>query len=485
VTVQPMAGELLGLLRRRLDEAPGAPMLEFGERHWSRAAFDAEVSEAASGLRARGVAAGSLVAWLGLNTPQMLATLLASARLGAVFLPLNTRLAAAELGAIVRHAGATHLLASPESEAAARAVRAAAGELAGKPVAGLEPDDLLLVYTSGTTGQPRGALHTQAGMAANIAAAIDAQGLDARDRVLAVLPLFHVGGLCIQVLPALAAGAVVRLHPRFDPSAWLQDVAAWRATTSLLVPATLRAVVEHLQWREADLSSLRFVNSGSQIVPLALIRAFHARGVPVAQVYGSTETGPVTVVLQPGDAMAHEGQAGRPALGVEVRLVDDGGAEVAEGGVGEIAVRAPNLLRAYHRDEGPPPFDAGGWFRTGDLARRDAAGWIEVVGRSKELIISGGENIHPADIENLVLELPEVAEAAVVGLPDERGGGVPVLAVVAREGRTVDFPALQALLDARLARFKHPRRVAVLDALPRTALGKVQRAPLQARLAGG
>ena len=156
--------------------------------------------------------------------------------------------------------------------------------------------------------------------------------------------------------------------------------------------------------------------------------------------------------------------------------------------VGELALRVgwPSMFREYLGQEAKyRACFADGWYFTGDLARRDAAGWIEVVGRSKELIISGGENIHPAEIENLVLELPEVAEAAVVGLPDERWGEVPVLAVVAREGRTVDFPALQALLDARLARFKHPRRVAVLDALPRTALGKVQRAPLQARLAGG
>jgi fatty-acyl-CoA synthase len=480
-----MAGELLALLQRRLDEAPGAPMLEAGDRRWSRAGFDAEVGATAAALQGQGVAAGSLVAWLGLNSPAMLATLLACARRGAVFLPLNTRLAAAELAAIVRHAGATHLLASPESEAPAQAIREAAGALAAGPVDGLASDDLLLVYTSGTTGRPKGALHTQAGMAANVAAAIDAQGFDRRERVLAVLPLFHVGGLCIQVLPALAAGAVVRLHPRFDPAAWLQDVVTWRPSTSLLVPATIRAVVEHPLWRETDLSSLRFVNSGSQIVPLSLIRAFHARGVPMAQVYGSTETGPVTIVLRPAEAMAHEGQAGRPALGVEVRLVGEQGADVPEGAVGEIAVRAPNLLRRYHRDDGPPPFDAAGWFRTGDLARRDAEGWIEVVGRSKELIISGGENIHPAEIENLALELPGVAEAAVVGVADERWGEVPVLALVPREGSPVDVAALQALFDARLARFKHPRRIVVLPGLPRTALGKVQRAPLQALLAGG
>jgi fatty-acyl-CoA synthase len=308
-------------------------------------------------------------------------------------------------------------------------------------------------------------------MLANIDAAIDAQGFDERTRTLAVLPLFHVGGLCIQVLPTLAAGGTVRLQPRFDAGAWFDDVAAWRPTTSLLVPATMRALVEHPRWAGADLSSLAFINSGSQIVPRALIDAFHARGVPVAQVYGATETGPVTLVLRPGEAMAHAGSVGRPARGVRVWLVD-----------GEVQVRAPNLARGYHRRPDDPAF-AGGWFRTGDLAQVDADGFHTIVGRSKELIISGGENIHPDEIEQLALADPAVAEAAAVGVPDARWGEVPVLALVARPGVAVDEARLRASFDARLARYKHPRRVVVLPALPKTALGKTQRAVLARQLA--
>ncbi|MDP3612593.1 MAG: AMP-binding protein, partial [Rubrivivax sp.] len=202
-------------------------------------------------------------------------------------------------------------------------------------------------------------------------------------------------------------------------------------------------------------------------VPRALIEAFHHRGVPVAQVYGATETGPVSIVLKPGEAMAHVGMAGRPALGVSVQLASDG----------EILLKAPNLMRGYHRSR-EPAFDADGWFHTGDLAVQHADGMFEVVGRSKELIISGGENIHPAEIEQLVAELPEVAECAVVGVADERWGEVPALVVVPRDGQTFDRSALQALLDTRLARFKHPHQVLELAALPRTALGKVQRQQL-------
>jgi len=414
-------------------------------------------------LRAEGVQRGAIVAWLGHNSWDQIATLVACQRLGAVLLPLNWRLAAAELAHIVTHAGAGHLVGTPEVQALAGDVLARA-RLAPGPVAGVRDGDLLLVYTSGTTGDPKGAMHTAAGLQANAVAAIAAQGLDARTRVLSVLPLFHVGGLCIQTLPALAAGGRVSLLPRFEPDAWFDTVAAWRPTTTLLVPAVMHALVNHARWARADLSSLQFVNSGSQIVPRHLIDAFHARGVPVAQVYGATETGPVSIVLRPDEALAHPGLAGRPALGVRVRLAADG----------EVLLQAPQMMRGYHR--GPTPaFDADGWFHTGDLARLHEGGLYEIVGRSRELIISGGENIHPAEIEHLVATLPGVADCAVVGLPDPRWGEVPVLAVVLQPGAVLDRDALQALLEARLAHFKHPRRVQQLPGLPRTALGKVQR----------
>jgi fatty-acyl-CoA synthase len=417
-------------------------------------------------LRRDGVGRGHIVAWLGHNSWDMIATLVACDTLGAVLLPLNWRLAAPELAGILRHSGAGHLLGTPEVEPLAREVLAL-HQPVPVPAAGVQPGDLLLVYTSGTTGQPKGAMHTAAGLHANALAAIAAQHLNERDRVLSVLPLFHVGGLCIQTLPALAAGAKVSLLPRFEPEAWFDTVEQWKPSTTLLVPAVMRALIEHPRWAGADLSSLRYVNSGSQIVPLALIEAFHARGIPVAQVYGSTETGPVSVVLPPEEALAHPGMAGWPARGVELKL--------GEGG--EILLKAPQLMRGYFRSS-EPSFDAEGWFHTGDLAVQHAGGLIEVVGRSKELIISGGENIHPAEIENLVAALPGVADCAVVGLPDARWGEVPVLAVVLKHGASLDEPGLRALLDARLARFKHPRAVHVLPQLPKTALGKVQRAAL-------
>ena len=422
-----------------------------------------------------GVQRGAIVAWLGHNSWDMLATLVACERIGAVLMPLNWRLAAPELAHILMHAGAGHLMGTPEVQALATEVLAAT-RLQPGPAAGVQDGDLLLVYTSGTTGAPKGAMHTCAGLQANAAAAIAAQGLTAQSRVLSVLPLFHAGGLCIQTLPALAVGAMVSLHPRFEPEAWFDAVEQWRPTTTLLVPAVMRALIEHPRWAGADLSSLAFINSGSQIVPLALIQAFHARGIPVAQVYGATETGPVSIVLKPDEAMAQAGRAGRPAVGVQVMLAADG----------EILLKAPNLMRGYHRSA-EPAFDAAGWFHTGDLARLHDDGFYEVVGRSKELIISGGENIHPAEIEQIVSALPGVAACAVVGLPHHRWGEVPVLVVVraaGAAGETLQAQTVMQALAPRLARFKWPQRVVFVSDLPTTALGKVARTALRQRLLG-
>jgi fatty-acyl-CoA synthase len=420
-------------------------------------------------LQSEGVQRHAIVAWLGHNSWDMLATLAACERIGAVLLPLNWRLVAPELAQIVKHAGAGHLMGTPEVQALAQAVLSRQTLKRGA-APGVQDGDLLLVYTSGTTGQPKGAMHTRAGMQANALAAIAAQGLDANSRTLAVLPLFHVGGLCIQTLPTLAVGGKVLLHPRFEADAWFDAVASWRPTTTLLVPAVMKALINHPRWPGADVSSLAFVNSGSQIVPRHLIDAFHARGVPVAQVYGSTETGPLSIVLKPKDAMTNAGLCGQAALGVQVQLAADGA----------VLLKAPQMMRGYHRSQ-LSAFDDAGWFHTGDIARQHDNGLFEIIGRSSDIIISGGENIHPAEIENIVATLPGVAECAVVGVPDARWGEVPVLVVVMHQGVALDAAAMLATLDTRLARFKLPARVLAVDSLPKTALGKVQRAWLAER----
>ena len=442
-------------------------------------------------LSAHGVRAGDRVAWLGLNDPAMLVLLFALARLGAMLLPLNYRLAAAEHAAILAHAEARMLVHDADHREQARALAdartmdlLASTGLEGEPAgaddaaeAGEDASAVLLVYTSGTSGQPKGAVHTQAGLLWNCINATHAQDLSAGDHVLTILPLFHVGGLCIQTLPTLHAGGCVTLHRRFAPGPWLADVAARRPDLSVMVPATLRAVIEHPDFAATDLSSLRLIVAGSSVVPHSLIAAFHGRGVPVGQVYGATETGPVSIYLRRQDAMAVPGAAGKAGLHVAVRLVDDTGNDVAPGAVGEIWIRAPNLMQAYWRDAHNSSF-AGGWFRSGDLARQDADGYYWVVGRSRDMIISGGENIYPAEIENLLLAHADIAEAAVLGQPDARWGEVAVAIVVCRPGVVLDAAAVMALLEGRIARYKLPRRILFREDLPKTALGKVQKAQL-------
>ena len=478
---------LVDIIRHHAESTPHKTALHYAGEDISYRQFWQRIDTAAQSLKTQGIQPGDRVAWLGLNDPAQLVLLLALMRIGGILLPLNYRLAPAELQAILAHAQVCLLLSDETHQGLAQTLTASAQMDAGAdPDEGPEPcanvaDAALLVYTSGTTGKPKGALHTQAGLLANCVASQHAHAFTPDDHVLTVLPLFHVGGLCIQTLPALYAGAQVTLHTRFDAGAWLKDVAIRRPTMALLVPATLRAVIAHPDFAQTDLSSLKLLNAGSSTIPLSMIEAFHARGISVCQVYGTTETGPVSLYLLRDEAMHNAGSAGRAGLNVQVRLVDENGQDAAPASVGEIWLKAPNLMHAYWRDPANPAFQ-GGWFHTGDLARRDERGFYWVVGRSKDMIISGGENIYPAEIENILADCPAIDDVAVTGVPDEQWGEVAVAAIVLKKGVLLNAEGVLALLAGQLARFKHPKRVVFVQALPKTALGKIQKAQLSADL---
>ena len=448
-----------------------------------------------------GVQPGDRVAWLGFNHELQLVTLVACARLGAVFLPLNFRLAVPELQQVMQDAQPRLLVHDSHHAGTAQALQAggmkhthhdtliASAAPRGLPLPDVHSDmPLLLVYTSGTTGVPKGAVHTQAALLANARASAWAHDFVEGDKVLSTLPMFHVGGLCIQTLPALLAGVQVVLHPRFDPTAWLDEMATSRPSLSLLVPATMRALFEHPRWAETPLACLRGIMTGSSTVPVAYLETLHARGVPVGQVYGTTETGPVSIVLRLPDAMARVGASGWPHPQAQVKLIDAGGQEVGDGATGEVCIRADNLMRGYWRADGESNTGLqDGWFQSGDLGQRAEDGCITIVGRSKDMIISGGENIYPAEIENQLVTLPGVAENAVVGVADARWGEVPVAVLVRSAdvaGQGLTSEAVMQHLQSRIARFKLPRRVVFLDSLPKSALGKVQKPALQALLTG-
>jgi fatty-acyl-CoA synthase len=448
-----------------------------------------------------GVQPGDRVAWLGFNHELQLVTLVACARLGAVFLPLNFRLAVPELQQVMldaqphllvhdsHHAGTAQALQGADLKHTHHDTLIATASPRDLPFPDVNSDmPLLLVYTSGTTGVPKGAVHTQAALLANARASAWAHDFVPDDKVLSTLPMFHVGGLCIQTLPALLAGVRVVLHPRFDPTAWLDEMNTSRPTLSLLVPATMRALFEHPRWAGTSMACLRGIMTGSSTVPVAYLETLHARGVPVGQVYGTTETGPVSIVLRLPDAMARVGASGWPQPEAQVKLIDAEGHEIGPGETGEVCIRATNLMRGYWRtDSAPHTGLQDGWFHSGDLGQRAEDGCITIVGRSKEMIISGGENIYPAEIENQLMTLSGVAESAVVGLPDERWGEVPVAVLVRNAdatGQCLTSEAVMAHLQSRIARFKLPRRVVFVNSLPKSALGKVQKPALQVLLTG-
>ena len=474
-------------------ESPERVALRFEGKKVTYADLERRVLLVAGALRRRwGVTSGDRVAYLGFNHPVVLELLYACARLGAVFVPINWRLAPPEHCEILRDCAPKVLLVGRELRSQADEIGAGIDTQSSDAIEAPAPLDpapaiessapVLLVYTSGATGRPRGALLTQEAIEWNARNSIAAHELTDADHVLTVLPMFHVGGLNIHMTPALAAGACVTLHARFDPGAALRAIAADRPTMLLVVPQVSLAMTNHPDWGSTDLSSLRLVTTGSSIIPAAAIRPWHERGIPVTQVYGMTESGPLAICLRREDARRKVGSCGTPARHCEARILDEAGRETATGEIGEIVLRGPNLFREYWGDpEATRAAFDDGWLRTGDLAHRDDDGFFYVDDRKKDLVISGGENIRPAELENVLAECDAIVEAAVVGRADERWGEVPVAFVVAQAGRRLTRTDVLSLFDGRLARFKHPRDVVFLERLPRNAMGKVLKHELRAR----
>ncbi len=479
---------------------PHHPALEAADATLDYAALAAACERVAAALAGAGVGVGDRVAWLGCNSAAMLQAMFGCARLGAIFMPLNWRLAPPEHRAMLAQAQPRLLVVEREFVApSVDAAIAPAGTRCiaiGAPAAGwtdwgefvaaapstaarnaVDPSaPLLLYYTSGSTGRPKGVLLSHAALAANADASVDMHAMREDDRVLTTLPLFHVGGLNIQTTPALRTGCTVVLHARFDPESAFDAIERERITLTVLVPAQLEAMMAHPRWASADFSSLRAISTGSTIVAERLYRAVHARGVPMIQVWGATETCPVASYVHAEDAFERVGSAGRAALGCALRIVDAGGQDVPTGTAGEVLVRGGMVMSGYWRDpEATAAAFSDGWYRSGDCGHLDAQGFLTIDGRLKDMIISGGENVSPAEVESVILECPDVAEAAVVGRPDTRWGEQVVAVVAPAPGARLTPERVIGLFDGRLARFKTPRAVLMVDELPRTALGKVRK----------
>ena len=492
--------DLSSLIARNAAFTPDKPAIRFEGEVLTYAAFNARIEATAKALKAEcGVGRGDRVAILSLNRPDYLVRLDACARLGAILVPLNWRLAVAEqlfilsdasVKVLVLEEGFAAILPQLAEEmpdtrvialdfappAPAQTFDALLSKASGD---GSNPHTdlscpLLIVYTSGTTGRPKGAVLRQEALLWNGVMSQHMHGLTSDDHVLTVLPFFHVGGLNIQTTPALHHGATVTIHARFTPDSTLATIAHERPTLTVLVPATIQAVSEHPAWATTDLSCLKAVSTGSSIVPPHLIARLTDRGIPVLQVYGSTETCPISIYTRLGGE-ARMGSTGLPGLCCEAMVVDDNGNEAAADTAGEIVVRGPNVFYEYWGNEAATR-DAlhDGWYRTGDIGTRDADGYFRVHDRKKNMIISGGENVYPAEIERVILEHPDVADVGVIGVADPKWQEVPVAYVVLRPDCDCTAEILKAHVATQLARFKHPRDIVFVTDLPRTALGKVQ-----------
>jgi fatty-acyl-CoA synthase len=347
-----------------------------------------------------------------------------------------------------------------------------------------DDDVAVIMYTSGTTGRPKGAMLTHGNFWwANINGMLGAD-VSEKDVTLVMAPLFHIGGLNVTPLSCWQKGGHVVLHRSFDPARFLADVAHYRVTTTFAVPAMLLFVSQLPDFAAADLSSLRVIMCGGAPVPEPLLRLYNARGIPMNQGYGLTETAPSGTYLGPDFALAKLGSAGKPMFFVDLRVVgEDGRTPLGPNARGEVIMRGPNIMRGYWNkpEATAAAIDAEGWFHSGDIGYLDEDGFLYICDRLKDMIISGGENIYPAEVEAVLYDHPAIAEVAIFGEPDAKWGESVTAVAALKPGQSLDIEALRVWATERLARYKLPSRLEIVTALPRNPAGKVLKFELRDR----
>jgi fatty-acyl-CoA synthase len=489
---------------RRARMNPDATALAQGSRRVSYRELDQRSAALACALAEAGVSAGDRVGYLGLNDTATFETLFAAARLGAIFVPINTRLAPPEVAYLLGDCAPAALVVGPELEpvfAQAHdgqvpcviylggsdgrsyelAVAAHEGTAPAVPAAGVRLDDpALILYTSGTTGRPKGAVLTHGNLTWNTVNQLAHFPVSDGDVSLCAAPLFHVLGLGQITLPVLLAGGTVVVMPRFDPAMFLAAIAAERATMFPLAPTMMQMLCEHPDWDRTDLSSVRCVPYGGSPVIERVAQAWLDRGIQVLQGYGMTEASPGVFMALRHGSLGRPVSAGVPHFFTDTALLTQDGTIIEGPGRGELLVRGPNVFSHYwNRPADTDGAFIDGWFRSGDIVRVDSDGWAYVVDRVKDIIISGGENIYPAEVEAAICELDGIAAAAVVGIPDGRWGEAGLAFILPRDGAAVTEEAIRGHLEGRLARYKIPQRFCFVDSLPRNAAGKLLRRPLR------
>ena len=480
----------------------------------SFAELNARCNQTANALAGLGVQPGDRVALLLMNSVEFAESFFAVAKLGAVVVPVNWRLVADELEFILKNSGASVLLfdadfaqvvdelhargertdirqwvqvsgpamaLAPYAVAYADVQRAAATT---EPAPGAGDDDMLyIMYTSGTTGLPKGAVHTHNTVLWALLTMNVVTDLRAGDRYLHLLPMFHVGALT-PVTMCVYRGATSVVARSFDAVRTWQVIERERVTVLLAVPAMLNFMWQVPDRDRFDRSSLRWILSGAAPVPVSLIKQYAAVGIEIQQIYGLTESCGPACVIDGDHAIKKAGSTGKAFFHTDVRVANEAGHDCAPGEPGEVLVRGRHLMKEYwQRPEATAEAIRDGWLYTGDVATIDADGFIYIMDRTKDMVISGGENIYPAELENVILQHPKVAEVAVIGQPSERWGESPFAVVVRKDDTLTEQEVLQ-WCDGKMARYKLPRGAAFVDVVPRNPSGKVLKRMLRTQFPG-
>jgi fatty-acyl-CoA synthase len=474
-------------------------------RNFTYAELDRRTGQLTAALAKRGIAKGDRVALLAPNCAEYFELQFACGRLGAIMLPLNWRLTVPELDYILGDSSPKLLVHDRSFAAQARALsnnlleidpespesayeRALASAPPPPPPVELTHDDIAMVmYTSGTTGHPKGAIITHGMVFWNavnlgIPALISPQTIQ-----LVVLPLFHTGGLNCYANPVLHAGGTILIMRAFDPGLALDYISdkSLGITHFFGVPAPYQFMMQHPKFQGADLSRLVIAGVGGAPCALAILEGWSARGVPLVQGWGMTETSPAGTMLDAVDAIRKVGSAGKAMMHTAIRIVDDTGKDVSAGAIGELLIKGPNITPGYwNKPEATAASFTDGWLHTGDAARLDDEGFVYIVDRWKDMYISGGENVYPAEVENVLFQLPQIADAAIIGVPNDRWGEVGMAIIVRKPDQALEEDDVIRHCLGRLAKFKVPQAVTFVDVLPRNATGKVLKRELRTQFVG-
>jgi len=488
-------------LTRRSYLHPEKEALVFGDLRLTYGEFSDRVNRLTHALMEKGFCKGDRLAIYSLNSNAFLEMVFACARLGVIVVPINFRFAALEIEFLIKDSGARSLFADtslfgviqgivpglelkeliiagdPVPEGAIPYEKLLEGRPSSAPstdetVGGEEPFSLM--YTSGTTGRPKGAILTHRNLFWNALNTLHGFQLNAQTRFLISVPLFHAGGLNGGAVPTLYAGGTIVLEAFFNPEATLEQIRKERITFLGGVPIMFQMMLEISGFDQVDTRSIKTAMTGAMPVPVPLIKAYQKKGISFQQSYGLTEATSSVCHLRHEDALRKTGSAGKPFLHVEVRIVKEDGEEVRPGEIGEIHVRGGNVMKGYwNRPEESAATLQDGWLRTGDMATVDEEGFVFIKDRKKDMIISGGENIYPAEVQFVLSEHPMVADVGVIGVQDPKWGESVRAVIVAAPGHEPTLEDILSFCEGRLARYKCPRSIVLVEELPKNALGKI------------